>query len=177
MKTLPFSPGRIDDLFIFRSEQDFLCVFRAGEGTWDSLCAAVAAEVVLVEDDVRSIGILKALFRLEGLAQRIAAVDPGFEILQVAVDVGLQAVLAVLFDQLDLNLRPLVGQFVLLMLTDRRAAEIGAPPGRPCPACPRAGRASATRRRSGRYRRGLFRRPDSRRPWASFPCRSPDAPG
>ena len=125
MKTLPFSPGRIDDLFIFRSEQDFLCVFRAGEGTWDSLCAAVAAEVVLVEDDVRSIGILKALFRLEGLAQRIAAVDPGFEILQVAVDVGLQAVLAVLFDQFDLNLRPLVGQLVLLMLANRRAAEVG----------------------------------------------------
>ena len=50
------------------SEQRFLRVLRPGEGTRDGFRAPVSAEIVLVEDDIRSVRILEALFRLKGVS-------------------------------------------------------------------------------------------------------------
>ena len=90
--TTPMSESQ----FLIRSPEHFSCGFRGSERTGNGIQATGRSEVVLIEDDIRSVRILEALFRFESLAQRLAAVDSRLEVLQVAVYIGLQEPLSVL---------------------------------------------------------------------------------
>ena len=84
----------------------------------------MVAEVVLIEGDCRTVGILKALLGLECLAEDIARDDTVAEILKEVEYIGLNGVLTVLLHKFNLNLGLLINELVLFLLPCKRAAEI-----------------------------------------------------
>ena len=83
------------------SEKDLAGILRTGKRTGESVRAAVIAEKVTVKDNIRSVWILEALFGLKSFSKRFGADNPVFKVFQFRIDVGLQAVFSVFFNQLN----------------------------------------------------------------------------